>query len=53
MAMMISTWMWQDMVTGVTYLDTVMVSMSLVSLGATPMAVDHPMPALEDSTELD
>ena len=52
-AMMISMQMWQDAATGITYLDTVMASISLVSLGATPTAVNHLMPALEDFTELD
>ena len=47
MATMTSMQMWQDAVTGTTYVDTVMASMSLVSLGSTPMAVDHPVPALE------
>ena len=46
MAIMISMQMWQDVVTGITYLDTVATSMSLVCFGATPMAVDHPMPTL-------
>ena len=53
MATMTSTQMQQDVVTGVTYLDTVMASMSLGSLGATPTAVDCLMPALEDHTDSD
>ena len=45
---MISMQMQQDAATGITYLDTVMASMSLASLGATPMMVDHPVPVLEE-----
>ena len=40
LTIMISTWVQQDAVTGITYLDTVMTFMSLVSLGSTPMEVD-------------
>ena len=36
---------------GGTYVDTVTASMSLVSLGPAPMAVDCPMATLEDVTE--
>ena len=53
MATMISTQMQQDAVTGVTFLDTVMASMRIVSLGATPTMVDCLMPALEELMELD
>ena len=53
MATMISMQMWQDVATGITYLDTVTASMSLVSLRATPMAADHPMPTLEDPSDSD
>ena len=51
--MVISTQMQQDAVTGITYLDTVMASMSLVSLGSTPMTVDCVMPDLEDIMDSD
>ena len=47
-AMMISMRLHQDVALGITYLDMVTTSMSLVGLGATPMAVDHPMAALEE-----
>ena len=47
MATMISSWLWQDIVAGATYLDMVTTSMSLVSLEVTLMAVDCPMPAWE------
>ena len=53
MTIMISKWVWQDVVTGITYLDTVMASMSLVSLGSTPMVIDHLVPALENLIDLD
>ena len=51
MTTMMSVWVWQDATTGTTYVETVMASMSLVSLGLTPMAVDHLMATLEDVTE--
>ena len=47
MATITLMWVWQDMATGITLIDTVMTSMSLMSLGSAPMAVNHPMPALE------
>ena len=53
MATMISTCLWQDVVTGAPYLDMVTTSMSLVSLGVTPTAVDHPMPTLEGWEDLE
>ena len=46
-AMMISTSLCQDVALGTTYPDMVTISMSLVGLGATPRAVDHPMLTLE------
>ena len=52
-ATMMSTWLWQNVATGATYLDMVTTPMSLVSLGVTPMAVDHPMPALEGWEDLE
>ena len=45
MATMISMWLQQDVVTGT--------SMNFVSLGVTPMVVDHPMPALEGWEDLE
>ena len=53
MATMTSMWMCQDTVTGATYVDTVMASMSLISLRPTPMAVDCAMPSLEDLSDSD
>ena len=53
MATMTSTQMQQDAVTGITYLNTVMASMSLVSLGSLPMVVDCLMPAIEDLIDPD
>ena len=53
MAMMISTWLCQDMTSGITYVDMVTCSMSLVGLGATPAAVEHAMPALEGWEDTD
>ena len=38
---------------GITYIDSMMTSMSLVSFGPAPMAVDHPMAALEDVTDVE
>ena len=43
-----STQMQQDAVTDITYLDIVMASMSLVSLGSTPIMVYCLMPTTED-----
>ena len=51
MATMMFMWLWQDIMMGTTYVDTVTASMSLISLGPTPMAGDHPMATLEDVTE--
>ena len=53
MATMTSTWMQQDVVTGVTYVDTVTASMGLASLGSTPMADECPMPTLENLSDSD
>ena len=53
MTMVISSRVQQDTVTSVTYLDTVTASMSLISLGSTPMAVDCQMPVLENLTDSD
>ena len=38
---------------GITCIDMVTCSMSLVGLGATPTAVDHPMPTLEGWEDTD
>ena len=51
MATMLSMWLWQDTMMGTTYVDTMTASMSLVSLGPTPMAVGCPTATLEDVTE--
>ena len=53
MTTMMSTQMQQDTVTGITYLDTITASMSLVSMGSTPMAVDCLMSTIEDLTDSD
>ena len=47
MATMVSMWLCQDVMSGITYVDMVTCSMSFVGLGATPMVVDLPMPTLE------
>ena len=46
-ATMMSTQLWQDVVTGTTYLDMVTTFLNLVSLRVTPTVVDHPMSTLE------
>ena len=51
MSTMMSTCLQQDTMMGATYVDTMTASMSLISLGPTPMAGDHPMATLEDVTE--
>ena len=38
---------------GTTYIDSMMTSMSLVSLGPAPMVVDHPMAILVDVTDVE
>ena len=48
MAMMVSMQLHHDVMLGITYIDMMTCSMSLVSLGATPFTVDHPMPTLEE-----
>ena len=48
MATMMSTQLQQDAMTGTTYINSMMTSMSLVSLELAPMVVDHPMATLED-----
>ena len=47
------TWVWQDTATGITYVDAVTTSMSLVSLGSTTMGVDHPLLAPENLMDSD
>ena len=51
MATMTSMQLWLDAMMSISYVDSVMTSMSLVSLGPTPMAVDCPMPTLGDTSE--
>ena len=51
MANMMSTWLQQDSMMGATFADMVIVSISLISLGPTPMAVDCPMATPEDVTD--
>ena len=51
MATVMSMWLCQDSMMGITYVDTMTASMSLVSLGPTPMVVDCPTATLEDVTE--
>ena len=53
MATMTSMWVQKDVAMGATYVDTVMASMSLISLGPTPMAVNCPMTTVEDISELE
>ena len=48
--MMMSTQLWQDAREGFIYVDSVTVSMSLVSLSPSPMVVDCPRAILEDVT---
>ena len=50
---MMSTQIYQDEVTGITYMDTVTASMGLISLGTSPMGVGHQIPVLEDVTNTD
>ena len=51
MATMMLMWLYQDSMMGATYIDMVTASMSLVSLGPTPMALDCPTATLEDVRE--
>ena len=51
MATMMSMWLQQDAMMGATYVDTVTASVSLVSLGPTPMVGDCPTATLGDVTE--
>ena len=44
----ISAQLWQDAVTGTTYINSVTTSMSLFSLGPASMVGDHPTATLED-----
>ena len=53
MGMMTSMWLWQDAMMGITYIDSMTASMSLVSLGPTPIAFDHPVATLEVVLELE
>ena len=53
MATMTSMWLQHDTEMGITYVDLVMTSMSLVNLGPTPMAIDCPMTTVEDISELE
>ena len=51
MATMMLMWLCQDSMMGATYIDMVTASMSLMSLGPTPMVVDCPTATLKDVTE--
>ena len=49
----VTTWVCQDEMTGVTYMDTMTASMGLISLGTPLMADDHLMPTIEDVANTD
>ena len=51
MTTMMSMLLHQDSMMGTTYVDMVTASKSLVSLGPTPMAVDHPIASPKDITK--
>ena len=53
MTTMMTTQIHQDEMTGVTYMDTVTVSMGLINLGTPLMVGDHPTPTIEDVTNTD
>ena len=48
-----SAWLWQDAITGTTYIASVTTSMSLFSLGPASMAGDHPTATLENVTDME
>ena len=51
MTTMMTTWICQDKMTSVTYMDTVTASVGLISLGMPLMAVDYQTPIIEDVTD--
>ena len=50
---MLSAQLFQDSMSGATYIDVVTCSMSLVGLGSTPLAVDCCMPTLLGEDDID
>ena len=52
-SMMFSAQLLQDSVSGATYIDMVICSLSLVGLVVTPSVFDHSMPALQGEVDTD
>ena len=53
MTTMMTTWIRQDEMTSVTYMDTVTASMGLIRLAMPLVAVGHLEPTIEDVTDTD